>query len=50
MIFVNTRWWDFFEYIWECNDMTYERRTVLAACECGFESGDQNHDFIYVGY
>ena len=50
MIFVNARWWDCVDYVWECENMTCDRRTVLAACECGFESGDQNHDFIYMGF
>lgn len=49
MIFVNIRWWDCVDYVWECLDMTYERRTVLAVCDCGFSS-DENSDFIYVGF
>ena len=50
MIFVNARWWDCVDYIWECETLTYDRRTVLAACDCGFESGCIDYDFIYMGF
>lgn len=50
MIFVNAREWDFFEYVWECLDVTSDRRTVLNGCDCGFESNDQRFDFIYMGF
>lgn len=50
MICVNIIDWDCVDYAPECFDMTSDRRTVLAACECGFESGCTYYDFIYVGF
>ena len=50
MIFVNENTYDNGYYLSECLDMTFDRRTVLCACECGFESDDNRFEFIYMGF
>jgi hypothetical protein len=50
MVFVNMEVCESGEWFWTCEDMTTDLRTVLSACECGFESGCRSYDFIYMGF